>query len=48
MYLLDRPTLTLDDLRGDYAWQRQDELFRPFDRENAAGDRIQRQLFAGK
>jgi hypothetical protein len=44
MDLLDRATLTLYDLRGDYSRERKDQLLGPLDRKYAAGDVVQIQI----
>ena len=44
MDLLDRATLALNDLRGDYSRERKDQLLGSLDRKYAAGDVVQIQF----
>src|SRR6266852_1174871 len=44
MYLLDRATLALYNLRGDYSRERKDQLLGSLDRKYAAGDVVQIQI----
>ena len=44
MNLLDRATLTLYDLRGDYSRERKDQLLGSLDRKYATGDVVQIQF----